>query len=309
MKKGKSFLQKKRTALARNKKICYTEAKEAIALNQIAKTIVITGASDGIGKAAAKQLAALGHKVVIVGRNPEKTKKAAEELGAPYHLCDYSDLSQVVRLANELYSYERIDVLANNAGGLQTALEKTKDGFDKTFQVNLLGGLLLTLLLLDKLAESHATVIQTSSIASNLYGTDFDRTDLQNERARSVRKAYGYSKLEDALMTRELQKRYGDRIAAVAFEPGVAKTNFAWDAKGFLRFAYHSPLRHLFTISPETSAKRLTRLAVGTPGTDFIPGELYSYEKLYKLKFRDPDGEIAKAFFDDCLSLLRPYLA
>lgn len=278
-------------------------------MNQTEKTIVITGASDGIGKAAAKQLCALGHKVVIVGRNPEKTKKAAEELGVPYHLCDYADLSQVKRLAKELSAYEKIDVLANNAGGLQTALAKTKDGFDKTFQVNLLGGLLLTLLLLDKLAESRATVIQTSSIASNLYGADFDRTDLQNERARSVRKAYGYSKLEDALITRELQKRYGAKgIAAVAFEPGVAKTNFAWDAKGFLRVAYHSPLRHLFTISPETSAKRLTRLAIGEPNVDFIPGELYSYEKLYKLKFRDPDGKIAEEFFDDCLALLRPYL-
>ena len=272
------------------------------------KTIVITGASDGIGKAAAKELKELGHRVILVGRSPEKTKKVAEELGVPYHLCDYADLSEVKRLAKELSQYERIDVLANNAGGLQRDLAKTKDGFDKTFQINLLGGLLLTLLLLDKLAESHATVIQTSSIASNLYGADFDENDLQNERARSVRKAYGYSKLEDALMTRELQRRYGETITAVAFEPGVVKTNFAWDAKGFLRIAYHSPLRHLFTISPEASAKRLTRLASGTPEKDFIPGEIYSYEELYKLKFRDPDGSIAKKFFDDCLALLHPYL-
>ena len=277
-------------------------------MNQQKKTIVITGASDGIGKAAAKQLLDLGHKVIIVGRSPEKTERVAHELGVPFHLCDYADLSQVKRLAKELSVYERIDVLANNAGGLQRDLAKTKDGFDKTFQVNLLGGLLLTILLLDKLSETHATVIQTSSIASNLYGADFDRTDLQNERAKSVRKAYGYSKLEDALMTRELQKRYGDRIAAVAFEPGVAKTNFAADASGFLRFAYHSPLRNLFTISPEKSARRLTRLAAGTPGVDFLPGELYSYEKLYKLKFQDPDGQIAKTFFDDCLALLAPYL-
>ena len=277
-------------------------------MKQNAKTIVITGASDGIGKAAAKQLLALGHKVIIVGRNPEKTKKVAEEFGVPYHLCDYADLTEVKRLAKELSAYERIDVLANNAGGLQRDLAKTKDGFDKTFQINLLGGLLLTLLLLDKLSESHATIIQTSSIATNLYGSDFDVTDLQNERTRSTKKAYGYSKLEDALMTFELQRRYGERISAVAFEPGVVRTNFGAGAGGLIEIAYHTPLRYPFTISPEKSAKRLTRLADGTPGKDFVPGELYSYEKPYKLKFRDPDGSVAKKLFDDCLNLLAPYL-
>ncbi|MBQ7171066.1 MAG: SDR family NAD(P)-dependent oxidoreductase [Clostridia bacterium] len=279
-------------------------------MNEAKKTVVITGASDGIGKAAAKQLKNLGHKVVITGRNSEKTMAVAKELEVPYHLCDYADLSQVVRLAEELAAYERIDVLANNAGGLQTALAKTKDGFDKTFQVNLLAGLLLTLLLKEKLIESGATVIQTSSIASNLYGSDFDPSDLQNEHAASVRKAYGYSKLEDALMTRELQRRFGaEGIHAVAFEPGVARTNFASDAKGFLGAFYRSPLRYPFTISPEKGAERLTRLAIGTPNTDFIPGELYSYKKIYRLKFKDPDGMIAKKFFDDCLNLLSPYLA
>ena len=277
-------------------------------MNQEKKTIVITGASDGIGKAAAKQLLDLGHKVIIVGRSPEKTKQVAKELGVPYHLCDYANLSEVQRLAKELSAYERIDVLANNAGGLQKELVKTKDGFDRTFQINLLGGLLLTLLLLDKLSQSHATIIQTSSIATNLYGSDFDVTDLQNERAKSTRKAYGYSKLEDALMTFELQRRYGDRISAVAFEPGVVRTNFGSGAGGLIEMAYHTPLRYPFTISPERSARRLTRLAAGTPGVDFIPGELYSYEKLYKLKFRDPDGAIAKRFFDDCLSLLGAHL-
>ena len=277
-------------------------------LKENAKTIVITGASDGIGKAAAKQLSELGHRVVIVGRNPEKTKRVAKELGVPFHLCDYANLADVRRLAKELSEYERIDVLANNAGGLQKDLAKTADGFDKTFQINLLGGLLLTLLLLGKLAESHATVIQTSSIATNLYGLDFDVNDLQNEHTKSTRKAYGYSKLEDALMTRELQRRYGDKIAAVAFEPGVVRTNFGAGAGGLIEIAYHTPLRYPFTISPEKSAKRLTRLASGTPGVDFVPGELYSFEKPYKLKFKDPDGNIAKRFFDDCLNLLGPYL-
>lgn len=278
-------------------------------MEQTKKTIVITGASDGIGKAAARQLHALGHEVILVGRSPEKTKAIAEELGAPYHLCDYAHLSDVVRLAEELSRYPRIDVLANNAGGIQRDLSRTEDGFERTFQINLLGGLLLTLKLLDKLCRDHATVIQTSSIASNLYGYDFDVTDLQNEKHHSTRLAYGYSKLEDILMTRELARRYGARgMAPVAFEPGVARTNFGAETTGFLYFAYHTPLRRLFTISPERSAKRLTRLAVGTPGLDFTVGESYSDQKPFRLRFKDPTGEIAKTFFDQCLNLLEPYL-
>ena len=84
------------------------------------QTIVITGASDGIGAAAARRLSADGHLVVLVGRSPEKTAAVARELAAPYHVADFSDLDQVRRLADELGDGvpDRIDVLANNAGGI-----------------------------------------------------------------------------------------------------------------------------------------------------------------------------------------------
>ena len=137
------------------------------------KTIIITGASDGIGKAAAKQLKKSGHNVVIVGRSQAKTQKIAEELGVLYHIVDYSSLKSVVRLAEELKKYDKIDVLCNNAGGVQSDRAETEDGFEKTFQINVLGGFLLTRLLIDKLCESKATVIQTSSIAANLFGADY----------------------------------------------------------------------------------------------------------------------------------------
>ena len=101
------------------------------------KTIVITGGSDGIGAAAARALVGAGHRVILVGRNPEKTEKIAAELGCPYHLADYAKLSDVVRLASELGQYDRIDVLANNAGGAQKERSLTEDGFERTFQINL----------------------------------------------------------------------------------------------------------------------------------------------------------------------------
>ena len=269
-----------------------------------AKTIVITGSSDGIGAAAARQLTAMGHRLVIVGRSKEKTERVAAELGAPCHLADYAKLADVVRLAGELRQYDKIDVLANNAGGAQNERRVTEDGFERTFQINLLGGFLLTRLLLDKLCHDHATVIQTSSIAANLFGGGFSVDDLQNERDYSPFGAYGNGKLEDILFTRELQRRYGEKgLSAVAFEPGVVRTNFASESTKILRFCYHSPLKYLFTISPQRSAERLTGLATGEPGRDFTPGEVYSKKKPMKLKFEDPDGVIAARLWDDCWNM------
>ena len=171
------------------------------------KTIVITGSSDGIGAAAARQLKAMGHNVIIVGRSKEKTEKIAKEIDAPFHLVDYAELSQVKRLADELNKYEKIDVLVNNAGGAQNERKITIDGYEKTFQINHLGAFLLTNLLLEKLIESKATIIQTSSIAANMFGMNLDVHDLNNEKNYSPQKAYGESKLANILFTRELNKR------------------------------------------------------------------------------------------------------
>ena len=272
------------------------------------KNIVITGASDGIGKAAAKQLKNLGHNVIIVGRSKLKTEKVAEELSAPYHIADYAKLSDVVRLAEELNSYDRIDVLCNNAGGVMAERAETVDGLERTFQVNVLAGFLLTRLLIDKLIESRATVVQTSSIAANLFGADFDGKDFLNEKNYAPFKAYGYAKLEDILFTCELNKRYKDKgISAVAFEPGVVRTNFAAESKGFVKFCYHSPLKYLFTITPKRSAARLVRLATGEPEKDFISGEVYSKRKPMKLKFQDESGEIAANLWEFCTKLTDKY--
>ena len=277
--------------------------------NEGKKTIVITGGSDGIGAAAARALVKAGQNVILVGRNPEKTKRTADELGCPFHLADYARLSDVVRLAGELNAYERIDVLANNAGGAQNERKLTEDGFERTFQINVLAQFLLTRLLLDKLAASNATVIQTASIAANLFGSDFDPADPESENDYTSFRAYGRAKLCDILFTRDLQRRYGDRgINAVAFEPGVVRTNFGSESTAFVNFCYHTPLKYLFTVSPEKSARRLTRLALGAPAVDFVPGEVYSYKKPLRLKFRDPDGSAAASLWSACETRLKGYL-
>ena len=271
------------------------------------KTIVITGASDGIGRAAATMLAEHGHRVILVGRNPEKTKAIASKLGAPYHIADFSRLSDVATLAKDLWRYDRIDVLCNNAGGVQNQRALTEDGIERTFQINVLGAFLLTRLLLPHLLESGATVIQTTSIAANLFADD--RGDFQSENAYQPMTAYGNAKLYDIYFTKELDRRYGDRgLAATAFEPGVVRTNFASESTPFLKFMYHSPLKYFFTISPQKSAHRLVRLAEGEAGKDFQPAEIYSDRAPMKRKFLDPSGAAARALWDACETWCRPFL-
>ena len=100
----------------------------------MSKTIVITGASDGIGAAAARTLKAHGHNVVVVGRDPDKTKAIATEISAPFEIADFSVLAQVAKLASSLINkFEAIDVLANNAGVMFGTFQKTVDGFERTF--------------------------------------------------------------------------------------------------------------------------------------------------------------------------------
>lgn len=243
-------------------------------------TIVITGASDGIGAASARQLAANGRRVVLVGRSPAKTAAVADELGAPHHVADFTDLGQVRALADELLeAYPRIDVLANNAGGIFDR-RTTTDGFDLTFQVNHLAPFLLTTRLMDRLIESDAKIIQTSSIGARLFGK-LDLDDLENQTRWTANKAYGDAKLANILFTKELDRRYGRQgLSAVAFHPGNIRTSFASDTSSLMRFSYQTPLRHVFLASADKGGAALTRLAEGTPGTTWRSGEYYERGKV-----------------------------
>ncbi len=241
------------------------------------RTIVITGASDGIGAAAAGQLHAIGENVVVVGRNPEKTRAVAEGIGAPWHVADYADLDQVRQLAATLLErYDRIDVLANNAGGIFAERTLTRDGFEKTFQVNHLGGFLLTALLRERLIESRASVIQTSSIAAQRFSR-FDIDDLQGERRFSSSTAYGNAKLANILFTKELARRFGGQgLNAVAFHPGAIASSFAGSARGAWHWLYTNPLAKRLLTSTDVGGSRLGWLAIGTPGVDWRSGGYYA---------------------------------
>jgi NAD(P)-dependent dehydrogenase (short-subunit alcohol dehydrogenase family) len=263
------------------------------------RTIVITGASDGIGAAASRQLVARGDRVVLVGRSPEKTRAVADELGMPHHLADFADLAQVRHLADELLeAYPRIDVLANNAGGIFGDRKVTIDGFEQTFQVNHLAAFLLTNLLRERLVESEASIIQTASAAARIFSR-FDIDDLNGEQRYSGRVAYGNAKLANILFTRELQHRWGrDGISAGAFHPGVVATGFAGNLRGPFRWMYHNPLAKRLLTTTDEGGKRLVFLADGTPNEDWLPGAYYENDRVTKTHKLATDEVLARELWD-----------
>jgi NAD(P)-dependent dehydrogenase (short-subunit alcohol dehydrogenase family) len=242
------------------------------------KTIVITGASSGIGAAAARQLHSQGHEVVIVGRDAAKTKVIADELGVVSFLADYSRLEDVRRLASDLSArYPHIDVLVNNAGAMYDAFARTEDGFERTFQVNHLAPYLLTRMLAGLLVASKATVIWTSSIAIKQAGEfDIDRLGAADESAARGYKPlrnYGQAKLASTVAMMEFHRRFGDKgMSSVALHPGIVATAFGDKVDGVIGWYFRSGLGKVLMTTADKSAERIVRLAVGTPGTDWQPG-------------------------------------
>lgn len=270
------------------------------------KTIVITGASNGIGAAGARRLHHDGHRVVIVGRSREKTTKIAQELNADHFVADFTSLDEVRGLAADLdRSYPDIDVLVNNAGGIFGDRAKTVDGFEKTFQINHLAPFLLTKLLMDKLIKSRATVIQTSSSGARLFGK-LVLDDLDHDRDFTPHRAYGTAKLENILFTKELHRRYHERgISAAAFHPGAVASGFATQSSSFMKGIYTSRIGRAFMISPEKGADQLVWLAETEPGSDWVPGTYY--EKRRAARHNNPqalDADLARRLWDRSEQLL-----
>ena len=262
------------------------------------KTIVITGASDGIGAAAARALSADGHRVVVVGRDPGRTNAVADELGAERHVADYERLDDVRALAAALAAaHPHIDVLANNAGRISGARRLTADGHEVTFQVNHLAPFLLTNLLMDTLLASSAAVITTSSMASRNARLDLD--DLDMAAAYTSFGAYGASKLANILFTRELHRRFHGRgLSSAAFHPGVVATSFGVKDGPSITRLYGTALARAVFSSPQRGASRLVHLAEGTPGVDWPSGQYWVRGQLGRTSPQADDAEAARRLWD-----------
>ncbi|WAP50728.1 SDR family NAD(P)-dependent oxidoreductase [Arthrobacter sp. ATA002] len=270
----------------------------------VSRTIVITGASDGIGAAAARKLARDGHRLVVVGRSPDKTAAVAESLGGHALSADFADLNSVRNLASEiLQRFPRIDVLANNAGAIfGRERQVTRDGHEMTFQVNYLAPFLLTRLLTDRLLESRGTVINTSSTANRFGRVDLD--DLEHEKDYGPFRAYAAAKLEQILFAGEFDRRHRSHGAtATAFHPGLVGSGFLNGHGALARAAYRSPLRRL-AATPDTGARTLVYLAEGIPVKDYETGRYYRRSKVARPNRQAYDGVLALRLWNRTIALL-----
>jgi retinol dehydrogenase-12 len=234
----------------------------------VGKRVVITGATNGIGLAAAKAMAAQGAAVTMVGRSPERTAEAvaAVEEAAPGAqvdalIADLSLQSEVSRLAALLADRpERIDVLVNNAGAMFGHRQVTSEGIEATWALNHLAPFLLTNLLLERLKSNPpARIVTTASDAHKREHLPFD--DLMVERSYKGFRRYGQTKLANIAFTSELARRLeGSGVTANCYHPGLVNTGFNHNnSKGA---SVMMTLIKPFAATPEKGADTLVWLAL-----------------------------------------------
>jgi NAD(P)-dependent dehydrogenase (short-subunit alcohol dehydrogenase family) len=277
-------------------------------------TVLITGATSGIGKATALGLAGMGARVAITGRDRERTEGAASEIRAvgggevDVFVADLSSQAEVRRLADEvLQRLPRLDVLINNVGGYWDNRHVTADGLERTFAVNHLAPFLLTNLLLDRLKQSTpARVVTVSSNAQRMGRIDFD--DLLGEKAYSGSRAYDQSKLANLLFSYELARRLqGDGVTANALHPGVVSTSFGAEDPGWIQRLFVPFFRPLMK-TPAQGAATSIHLA-SSPELENVTGLYFANSKPKKSSERSYDLSAATRLWkvsDELVSPSRP---
>ncbi len=234
------------------------------------RTVLITGATSGIGAVAARELAARGAKVVLVGRDPARCESARAQVAAvatPYAqpevlVADLASVAGVDRLADAfLGQYDRLDVLINNAGAMFARRETTVDGFERTFALNHLAYFQLTDRLRDRLvATAPARIVNVASDAHRAIREGLNLDDLMNTGRYRGFPVYCQSKLANILFTRELARRLaGTGVTANCLHPGFVRTRFT-AGNGGLGLVMRG-LAAVMAISPEQGAATTIHLA------------------------------------------------
>ncbi|MFZ3453245.1 SDR family oxidoreductase [Arthrobacter sp. 7Tela_A1] len=274
------------------------------------KTVLVTGATGGIGLATAQKLAAMGARLAVTGRRPDRAEAAAEELrkegGGQVDVFtgDLSSQAEVRRLAGEiLTALPRINVLVNNVGGYWNTRHDTADGLEHTFALNHLAPFLLTNLLLERLRESSpARVVTVSSNAHTSGRIDFD--DLQGENSYSGARAYSQSKLANVLFTYELARLLqGSRVTANALHPGIVRTSFATEDPGAVQRVFVPLLRPLMQRAG-TGAATSVRLASASE-LETASGAYFSRGKPRRSSKRSYDRAAAAHLWEVSAALTR----
>jgi NAD(P)-dependent dehydrogenase (short-subunit alcohol dehydrogenase family) len=266
--------------------------------------VLLTGATRGIGQAAAIDMASQGVELALVGRAADRVEAVAREAvaaggGAPVHqhVADLTLMAEVRALAEEVRArHQHIDVLANNAGALFGSRKQTSEGFERTFALNHLAPFLLTNLLRDRL--SGGRVVTTASDAHT--GGRLDLEDLQSEQGYSAMRVYGTSKLCNILFTRELARR-APELHANCFHPGVVRTGFGKNENGIWKVL--TTLGAPFFRSPQSGARSLVWLALSERAAT-LTGEYVQDEKVRAPSAQAQDDTLAEGLWERSAQLV-----
>jgi retinol dehydrogenase-14 len=274
------------------------------------KTVLITGATSGIGLEASVKLAGMGAELVLVGRDRARgeaavaaVKRRTGSRAVALMLCDFTSLTQIRALAADIVaSRPKLHILVNNAGSVSATRVVTEDGIERTLTVNHLGPFLLTNLLLDLLRRSAPARVVTVASAAHRPG-DMPFDDLQFESGRyGIMRAYARSKLANVLFTAELARRLaGTGVTANCLHPGAVATNIwshaPWYTRPLLAVA------KLFMISAEKGAETIVYLAA-SPEVEGLTGGYYERNRTVLPAAIAQDEAIAKRLWERSAALV-----
>ncbi len=276
------------------------------------KTVLVTGATSGMGLEVSVALARIGARVVLVGRNAKKTEDAAADVkkrggseAIETLLGDFASQASVRQLAADYRArHGRLDVLLNNAGAAYAKRTLTADGVEATFAVNHLGAFLLTNLLLDLLEKSApARIVNVASVEH--YDATMDFNDLGFERGYSVVKAYRRSKLANVLFTRALAKKLeAKRVTVNAVHPGAVATSIWSGAPGWMKPLVAIAKR--FMLSPAQGAERIAYLAA-SPAVEAKTGLYFEKNRSKTPSWLAQDDAVAAQLWSESVRLVKLY--
>jgi NAD(P)-dependent dehydrogenase (short-subunit alcohol dehydrogenase family) len=244
------------------------------------KICLVTGATSGIGKVTALELARMGATVIVVARDPARGQATVDEIGratgssqVSTMLCDFASQASIRRLAEEYRrTHDRLHVLVNNAGVILGPREVTEDGLEATFAINHIGYFLLTNLLLDVLRTSAPARVVSVASGAHMQGR-LDLDDLQHERSYSAFGAYAASKLANIAWSAELARRLaGTGVTANTMHPGAVATR--WGDSGSAFFRLLLKVGRPFLRNPQKGAETVIHLAT-SPDVEGVTGKYF----------------------------------
>jgi NAD(P)-dependent dehydrogenase (short-subunit alcohol dehydrogenase family) len=267
------------------------------------KVCMVTGATSGIGKVSAREIARHGMTLVLVGRNPEKCEAVANEIkqqtgnqSVEWLQADLSSQQEIRHLAEAFQQrFSRLDVLLNNAGSIFFQREESADGIEMTIALNHLNYFLLTNLLLDTIkASAPARIINVSSDAHKTGHIDF--ADIEGAQSATGWKAYNQSKLANLLFTYELARRLeGTGVTVNALHPGFVASNFGMN-NGWMAHLFR-PIVKVFGITPEEGAQTSIYLAT-SPEVEGVSGRYFVRQQPTRSSDASYDEDTARRLWE-----------